>query len=254
MSTVKELGKPRPRTLSGSERSLVEALRQFIEENRHPISGVARRLGLRYVTLRKVLVGEQVPQVRTLQLIANYLRSESTDAGEGWDTDSTAWARSAFDRGVSSWREESCSVCRTPLSARARQSENENMTQSMARLLRELKAVLEMLGGCRMPGLGEFGSMEERANVLISKLTETIEEDRVRGYELETVIAQMVGISDKYQLPAEVEETVQLAKSKLRRTGHSREELVAQREALRNRFAILRETDSSPELWRQRAG
>jgi len=43
------------------ERVLVEVLRHFIDENRHPIAGVAHRLGLSYSTLRKVLDREQAP-------------------------------------------------------------------------------------------------------------------------------------------------------------------------------------------------
>jgi predicted transcriptional regulator len=41
---------------------LVEVLRHFIDENRHPITGVAHRLGLSYSTLRKVLDREQAPK------------------------------------------------------------------------------------------------------------------------------------------------------------------------------------------------
>lgn len=44
------------------ERVLVEVLRHFIDENRHPITGVAHRLGLSYSTLWKVLDREQAPK------------------------------------------------------------------------------------------------------------------------------------------------------------------------------------------------
>jgi hypothetical protein len=116
MSGASESREPRVRALSGWERSLIEALRHFIDENHHPVTGVARRLGLRYVTLRKVLDGEQVPQARTVQLIANYLRTEAV---------SMAWERRALDgrtaNGQTNEADERCPFCGMVL---ARQSGN----------------------------------------------------------------------------------------------------------------------------------
>jgi hypothetical protein len=66
---------------------MVEALRHFILDNGHPVAGVAWRLGLSYITLRKVLDGKQVPQTRTLQLIANYRQTEASDSEQIWKPD-----------------------------------------------------------------------------------------------------------------------------------------------------------------------
>jgi hypothetical protein len=132
--------------------------------------------GLSYITLRKVLDGEQAPQARTLQLIANYLRMEAV---------STAWVRTAFDAGMA--KQES----------------------------------------------------------LLSILTEMIEEDRLYAHDTESVAARIIEIGQHFRLPCEIEETMSWAKSKLRSPRQTYADLLAQRVALRNRLAILREREST---------
>jgi hypothetical protein len=45
VSSAPEIRELKPRSLTGRERSLVEALRHFIDANDHPVAGVAQRLG-----------------------------------------------------------------------------------------------------------------------------------------------------------------------------------------------------------------
>jgi len=50
--------------------------------------------------------------------------------------------------------------------------------------------------------------MEAKGSFLLSLLAEIFEEDRLRIYELEAIVTQMIEVSDQHRLPAEVEEAV----------------------------------------------
>lgn len=237
MSSAPEIRELKPRSLTGRERSLVEALRHFIDENHHPVAGVARRLGLSYITLRKVLDGEEVPQARTLQLIANYLRMEAV---------STAWVRTAFDAGMAKPETnepyERCPFWRMAL---ARNGGNKEAQRPISLLVERLSAIVETFAAGRMCNRERFFLAEAKEESLLSILTEMIEEDRLYAHDAESVAARIIEISQHFRLPCEIEETMSWAKSKLRSPRQTYADLLAQRVALRNRLAILREREST---------
>jgi hypothetical protein len=232
VSSAPEIRELKPRSLTGRERSLVEALRHFIDENHHPVAGVARRLGLSYITLRKVLDGEQVPQARTLQLIANYLRMEAV--------------RTAFDPGMAKPETnepyERCPFCRMAL---ARNGGNKETQRPMSLLVERLSAIVETFAAGRMRNRERSFLAEAKEESLLSILTEMIEEDRLYAHDAESVAARIIEISQHFRLPCEIEETMSWAKSKLRSPRQTYADLLAQRVALRNRLAILREREST---------
>ena len=95
----------------------------------------------------------------------------------------------------------------------------------VSRLLAELSTMLQTFGHRRLPS--QFSSLEAKGSFFLSLLAGIIEEDRLRIYDLETIITQMAGIRDRHQLPAELEEAVRRAKVKLQRPKPSSEQPLA---------------------------
>jgi hypothetical protein len=183
----------------------------------------------------EALAGEQVPQARTLQLIANYLRMEAV---------STAWVRTAFDAGMAKPETnepyERCPFCRMAL---ARNGEETQPPVSLR--VERLSAIVETFAAGRVRNRERSFLAEAKEESLLSILTEMIEEDRLYAHDAESVAARIIEISQHFRFPCEIEETMSWAKSKLRSPRQTYADLLAQRVALRNRLAILREREST---------